>query len=645
MAQDNWIQDLLQLSEQTYRDKNTALWKQKGPTRAAEHRAVLAKTAERLRVGNAAKNPFKLLNRVAQLEELDPETLCSGARCWILEEQCFYLLLYNEQSPLFVYQNGDYSGPRDLRCSWYKESSEEAQDAAVEIFDATKAGGYFGSANADHAVSVVRHTLGNETQFYTAVRDMLPPNIPAPQGYDDENWRRTTRPAPSITPQVNQLIDLRLDYRTLTVSQAQNLAVNNQLQPGQHVRILRPEDEERPVFAEVLDSGHLAPEAYWQQFSGNFLRVAYSLPFDKVEPLDRGQVALLPATATRLGGVKVGPGLAVTADGTISLAPEAAPDPEPLGELTTVRVNDLDSRHAYVGGWFNVTRNGSFMAGFMEEQSMGYGHVAAGQVVKITFRQKFSGTPEETIRLLGTADYDSPFDVYDNGALVYSYGGYPGSIGPTSSGENATTLWEPDYQLSAGEHTFVLVKLPTPAGAAYDSSSDNNKRLYYDGFEAKTRAVAPAAASGGKLSIKVATTANQQDSVVPNTQWQYPFSRVLENTEGAGAVDLNGHFIVLPRDARGVVAFSSILKNAVVNGFYQIYVFRIQLNGATTLEYISLAPAYEVPGSNGVVLSMLSGSVPLSLKAGEKLGLYIYAGQNASLRGETQPSTLSFTEF
>lgn len=163
------------------------------------------------------------------------------------------------------------------------------------------------------------------------------------------------------------------------------------------------------------------------------------------------------------------------------------------GPLVVSRVDDGDASNRYTGFIAVATRQGNFLSTFLEEDTTYAGHVAAGQTVKVEVTTSFfGGQPDEYFALYGVADYDSPFTVYDNGVEVYHYAGQPGTTGPVSSGEIVGEIFRTSYTLSAGEHRFELVKLPTPANAVNpDPTNHANKHLFYDGY-ATGRRNAPA---------------------------------------------------------------------------------------------------------------------------------------------------------
>jgi len=164
----------------------------------------------------------------------------------------------------------------------------------------------------------------------------------------------------------------------------------------------------------------------------------------------------------------------------------------PSVNLSTKRYNDTDASLTYVGNWLPAVQNGGFLATFLERQCTYADHVAAEQVFTFRVTLQFQGAQGEYFRLYGSADYDSPYRVLDNGQEVYRYNGQPGQMGPVSSGEILYTLWQTDYVPSAGSHTFTVEKLPTPANAVYpEAGNGTNKRLFFDGYQ-----VATAVASG-----------------------------------------------------------------------------------------------------------------------------------------------------
>ncbi|OUJ64692.1 hypothetical protein, partial [Hymenobacter crusticola] len=139
-------------------------------------------------------------------------------------------------------------------------------------------------------VSVVRYTKNGVTQFYSAKRNLLPPNIPAPTTGDEEdaNWLLAERPQPNISGVVNTIISQRLNYQPMLYATAKAAATAGNLLPGQHYRILSRTNAQLDMLAEALDSYHLAPEAWLSQADGTYLRVRYDLPTDLTTAISYG---------------------------------------------------------------------------------------------------------------------------------------------------------------------------------------------------------------------------------------------------------------------------------------------------------------------------------------------------------------------
>ena len=86
----------------------------------------------------------------------------------------------------------------------------------------------------------------------------------------------------------------------------------------------------------------------------------------EVEGLDAGGGSLTPATASELGGVKVGNGLSAASDGTLSVAPASTTTVGGMKKMPYM-ADFTDSNFTGFEGHFNQLLAAMRAAGFMED--------------------------------------------------------------------------------------------------------------------------------------------------------------------------------------------------------------------------------------------------------------------------------------
>nr|DAV81784.1 MAG TPA: baseplate protein [Caudoviricetes sp.] len=162
---------------------------------------------------------------------------------------------------------------------------------------------------------------------------------------------------------------------------------------------------------------------------------------DQIKKLLEQYMPLRPATATTLGGVKVGSGLTVDADGVLSA--DSALAAYPVGSIFQT-VSTTSPAALFGGTWQEIAQNRVLMGA-------PYAH-AAGRTVE-------AGLPNITGSLIETAADSSPFrgskaGLSKSGALRFtevntSWGGYGGNNGSTYNINFDASLSNPIYGRSA----------------------------------------------------------------------------------------------------------------------------------------------------------------------------------------------------
>ena len=150
-----------------------------------------------------------------------------------------------------------------------------------------------------------------------------------------------------------------------------------------------------------------------------------SVTYDGTLSADAQEYTLPAATATTLGGVKLSDDFTADADGTLHLAGGTAPDPYPVGSIFQT-VSTTSPAALFGGSWQEIAQNRVLMGA-------SYAH-AAGTTVE-------AGLPNITGSLIEANADSSPFrgskaSLKSSGALKFveintSWGGYRGDSGST----------------------------------------------------------------------------------------------------------------------------------------------------------------------------------------------------------------------
>ena len=164
-----------------------------------------------------------------------------------------------------------------------------------------------------------------------------------------------------------------------------------------------------------------------------------SVTYDGTLSADAQEYTLPAATATTLGGVKLSDDFTADADGTLHLAGGTAPDPYPVGSIFQT-VSTTSPAALFGGSWQEIAQNRVLMGA-------SYAH-AAGTTVE-------AGLPNITGSLIETEAENSPFrgskaSLSKSGALKFTevntdWGGYRSLSGSTYNINFDASLSNPIY--------------------------------------------------------------------------------------------------------------------------------------------------------------------------------------------------------